>query len=168
MLYPKIYLNSVTEITPEFLYKNNIKGLIFDVDNTLIDYDKKLSQNIIDWCNNLKQKNIKMCILSNTNKIEKVKIAANKLELEYIYFAKKPSKKGFKRARKLLDLPSENIGVVGDQIFTDVFGANRSKMFAILVKPIDKRDIFITRLKRPFERIVINMYLRKGVNDVYK
>jgi len=161
ILYPKIYLNSVTEINIDFLKKNNLKGLILDVDNTLIDYDRKLEQKVIDWCLGLKQKGIKICILSNTNHIEKVKIASDRLKLEYIYFAKKPSKSGFKKAKALLNLPAENIGVVGDQIFTDVVGANRCKMYPILVKPIDKRDIFLTRLKRPFERIVLKRYLNK-------
>lgn len=168
MIYPKIYLNSVVEITFDFLQKNNIKGLILDIDNTLIDFDKNLSEDIIIWCNDLKQKGIKMCILSNTNKEEKVKKVASKLELNYIFFAKKPFKSGFKKASNLLKLEHKNIGVVGDQIFTDVIGANRSKMFAILVKPIDKRDILMTRLKRPLENFVIKRFLKKGVNDVYK
>lgn len=161
MIYPKIYLNSVTEITLEFLNKNNIKGLILDVDNTLIDFDKKLSQNIIEWCNNLKEKSIKICILSNTNKVEKVKKVADVLKLKYIYFAKKPFKKGFVKAKELLNLPAESIAVVGDQIFTDVIGANRSGMFSILVKPIDKRDILATRIKRPLENMVIKRFVKK-------
>lgn len=64
------------------------------------------------------------------------------------------------RAKELLQLPEENIGVVGDQVFTDVVGANKCKMVSILTKPIDKRDILITKIKRPFERIVIKSYLR--------
>lgn len=168
MIYPKIYLNSITEITLEFLEKNNLKGLILDIDNTLMDFDRNISQDTIDWCYNLKANNIKMCILSNTNKVDKVKKAADRLKLEYIYFAKKPFKKGFSKAKNLLGLKPENIGVVGDQIFTDTIGANRSKMFAILVKPVDKRDILPTKLKRPIENFIIRMYLKKGVNNVYK
>lgn len=162
MIYPKIYLKSVTEITIEFLKEKGIKGLILDVDNTLIDFDKNLSDKIVEWCESLKQNGIKMCILSNTNKVEKVKKVADKLKLEYLYFAKKPFKKGFRRAKELLGLEPENIGVVGDQIFTDVIGANRSKMFAILVKPIDKRDLLMTRIKRPLENLVIKSYLKRG------
>jgi len=79
-----------------------------------------------------------------------------------LYFAHKPNKKGFKKAKELLNLQEENIAVVGDQIFTDVLGGNKSKMFTILVKPLDERDILITRVKRPFEKAVINRYLRKG------
>ena len=68
---------------------------------------------------------------------------------------------------KILNLKPENIAVVGDQVFTDVFGGNRCKMFTILTKPIDTRDIWLTRLKRPWEKIVINKYLRKENKNEY-
>ena len=160
-LYPKLYLKNIKEITIEVLNKNNIKGLILDIDNTLIDFDKKMLEGTEEWCNTLKANGIKMCILSNTNKVHKVKKVAQVLDLEYLYFAHKPNKKGFKQAQEILKLNAENIAVVGDQIFTDVLGGNRSKMFTILTKPIDERDIWITRLKRPFEKIVIKKYLKK-------
>lgn len=160
-LYPDKYLANIKEITIEMLEENRIKGLILDIDNTLIDYDKKLLPDADKWCNNLKQKGIKMCILSNTNKVEKVRNVANKLNLEYLYFAGKPGKRGFYKAKSLLNLENENIAVVGDQIFTDVWGGNRAHMFTILTKPIDSRDYFYTKVKRPFEKVVINRYLKK-------
>lgn len=161
ILYPKKYLKNIKEITTEFLNENNIKGLILDIDNTLIDFDKNLLDGVKNWCENHKKNGIKMCILSNTNKVEKVEKVAKSLDLPYIYFAKKPFKKGFIKAKNLLGLNEKNIGVVGDQIFTDVIGANISNMFAILTKPIDKRDILPTKIKRPLENIVIKAYLRK-------
>lgn len=164
-LYPNLYLDNVKEITLEILKKNNIQGLILDVDNTLIDFDKNLLEGTEEWCNNLKVAGIKMCILSNTNKLPKVKKVADILKLEYLYFAHKPNKKGFEKAQEILELKSENIAVVGDQIFTDVLGGNKSKMFTILTKPIDTRDIWLTRLKRPFEKIVITKYLKKRKVD---
>ena len=160
-LYPKLYLNNVKEITNEILIKNKIEGLILDIDNTLIDFDKKVLDGCEEWCNELKKQGIKMCILSNTNKVHKVKKVAEVLDLKYLYFAHKPNKKGFEKARKILELPAEKIAVVGDQIFTDVLGGNRSKMFTILTKPIDTRDIWLTKVKRPLERIVIKRYLEK-------
>ena len=158
-IYPDIYLRNVKEITIELLKKNNIKGLILDVDNTLIDYDKKMLEGLERWCSDLKDNGIKICILSNTSKLEKVKKVAETLNLEYFYFARKPSKAGFKKAQNLLGLEEKNIGVVGDQVFTDVIGGNRCNMFTILTKPIDKRDFWYTRIKRPLEQIVINKYL---------
>ena len=72
LLYPDIYLRKVEDISIDLLNKNNIKGLILDIDNTLIDYDKKLEETTIKWCENLKKQGIKMCILSNTNKLYKI------------------------------------------------------------------------------------------------
>lgn len=160
-LYPNLYLNNVKDITIELLNKHNIKGLILDIDNTLIDFDKKILEGTEEWCNNLKLHGIKMCILSNTNKVYKVKKVAETLELEYLYFAHKPNKKGFNRAKNILKLNEENIAVVGDQVFTDVLGGNKSNMFTILTKPIDTRDIWLTRIKRPFEKIVIKKYVKR-------
>jgi len=160
-LYPNLYLKNIKEITIELLNKNNIKGLILDIDNTLIDFDKNLLEGTEKWCENLKSQGIKMCILSNTNKVHKVKKVADILKLEYLYFAHKPNKKGFNKAKEILKLEPQNIAVVGDQIFTDVLGGNKSKMFTILTKPIDTRDILITKVKRPFENLVIKKYLKK-------
>lgn len=159
-LYPDLYLTNIKEITLELLKINKIKGLILDVDNTLIDYDKNLLDGAKEWCDNLKQNNIKICILSNTNKVKKVEKVAKILDLEYIYFAHKPNKKGFYKAQELLGLKEEEIATVGDQIFTDVLGGNKVGMFTILTKPIDERDIAITRIKRPFEKIIIKKYLK--------
>ena len=73
----------------------------------------------------------------------------------------KPLKRGFKLAKKELNIPEENIAVVGDQIFTDVIGANRMKMHSILVKPLAEKDLWMTRFKRPLENFVIKKYLEK-------
>ena len=159
-LYPKLYLNSVKEITLQMLEQNNIKGLILDVDNTLIDFDKKMPEGVKEWAENLKQNNIKLYIVSNSNHKEKVENTAKTLDIPYTYFAKKPLKSGLNKAKKNMELPSEQIAVVGDQIFTDVIGANRTKMFSILVKPIDEKDIWITMLKRPIENLIKEKYKR--------
>lgn len=120
IFYPNIYLNNVKDIKIEFLKTNNIKGLLLDVDNTLIDFDLKILEGAKEWCDVLREEGIKLCILSNTNKIEKVKRVAKELELPYINFAKKPFKKGFRRAIDLLRLDAKNVAAVGDQIMTDV------------------------------------------------
>lgn len=158
MIYPKEYFNSVKDIDINFLKENNIKGLILDVDNTLISLDKKMPAGISEWAKSMKNSGIKICILSNSNKLDKVESVAKIIEVPYIFFGKKPLKSGFLRAKKLLKLENENIAVVGDQIFTDVIGANRCKMYSILVKPIEEKDYFITRIKRPIEKIIIKMY----------
>ena len=158
MIYPKDYFNSVKEIKIDYLKKHDIKGLILDVDNTLINLDRKMPAGISDWAKNLKAQGIKICILSNSNKLEKVEAVAKIIEVPYIFFGKKPLKSGFLRAKNILKLPNENIAVVGDQIFTDIIGANRCQMYSILVKPMEEKDYLITRIKRPLENFIIKRY----------
>ncbi len=102
IIYPDKYLRNVKEITIDLLKKNNIKGLILDVDNTLIDFDKKLLEGAKEWCENLKKQGIKFYILSNTNKKEKIEKVSKELDIPYICFAKKPLKTGFKKAQEQL------------------------------------------------------------------
>ena len=168
-LYPNELLNKVEEITIEFIQKHKLKALILDVDNTLIDYNKNLSEEKIKWAKNLKGQGVKLYILSNTNKKEKVEKVAEALGIPYILFAKKPSKTGFLKIQKILELKPEQIGVVGDQIFTDVIGGNRCKMFTILVEPIDKKDLLITAWKRPIEEKIKQKYkkMKEKNKDVF-
>jgi len=162
ILYPKGYFKKVSEISIEYLKENNIKGLILDVDNTLIDYEKNMSEDTKAWVNMLKQNEIKLCILSNSNNAKKVEDVARKLNIEqYSYFAMKPLKKGFNKAKAILGLSATQIAVVGDQIFTDVLGANRMKMHSILVDPINDKDIFITMFKRPIENAIKKRFIKK-------
>ena len=160
-IYPRLYCNNVLEVTPEILKENNIKALILDVYNTLLDLDLKIIDGLEDWGKTMKENEIKCIILSNSNKETKVKMVADLLGIEYIKFAMKPLKRGFKMAQKRLEIPNENIAAIGDQIFTDVIGANRSKMFSILVKPLAEKDLWMTRVKRPIENLVIKNYLKK-------
>ena len=131
LLYPKKYINRITDIDLQFLKENNIKGLILDVDNTLIDIDKKFIEGLDSWASKMIDNGIILYIVSNSNKKNKAKKVADKM-----------------------DIPFENIGVVGDQIFTDVLGANRLKMYSILVEPISEKDIWVTRFNRKFEKII--------------
>lgn len=158
ILYPKELLNKVEEITIEFIQKNKLKALILDIDNTLIDYNKNLSQDKINWAKNLKGQGVKLYILSNSNKKEKVEKVSKVLDIPYKNLARKPFKKGFLEIQKELNIKPEQIGVVGDQIFTDVIGGNRCKMFTILVEPIDKKDLLITAWKRPLEEVIKEKY----------
>lgn len=156
-IYPNLYLKKVEDITIEQLLKNKIKALILDVDNTLIDINKNLSEDIVFWAKQMKGQGIKLYILSNTNDKKKVEAIAQKLDIPYKHFALKPLKKGFKFIQKELKINPENIGVVGDQIFTDVLGGNRNNMFTILVEPINnQKDYWYTAWKRPIENKIKN------------
>lgn len=164
-IYPNAYFNKVEQITIEFLQKNKIKALILDIDNTLIDYQKNLSQSVEKWAKDLKGQGTKLYILSNTNNKEKVEKVANTLGIPYINFAKKPLKSGFLKVQKNLKEESQNIAVVGDQIFTDIIGGNRCDMFTILVDPIDQKDYWYTAWKRPLENKIRNKYQNRQTRE---
>ncbi len=167
-IYPKAYFEKVQDISIEFLNQHHIKALILDVDNTLIDYEKNMPEGIEQWCKNLKKQGITFYILSNSNQKEKVEKVAKILDVPYSYFATKPLKRGFKKAIQEIGEKKENIAVVGDQIFTDVIGGNRSHLFSILVKPIAEKDILATKIKRPIENLVIKRYIKTTENDRLK
>ena len=86
LIYPKIYLENATKISEKIIKENNIKGIILDVDNTLLYYNREMLENVDIWCNNLKEKGIKFCIVSNSNKKDKIKMIAEKLKIPYISF----------------------------------------------------------------------------------
>ncbi|MBR0351531.1 MAG: YqeG family HAD IIIA-type phosphatase [Clostridia bacterium] len=160
-IYPKVIFNSVSEISVEFLKDNKINALILDVDNTLINIERIIPENTKKWVEIMKKNNIKLYILSNTNNKQKVEDVSNALDIPYRNLAKKPSKKGFIKVQEILQEKPENIGVVGDQIFTDVIGGNKCNMFTILVEPIQKKEYWYTRWKRPLENIVKNKFKAK-------
>ena len=112
ILYPDYYCNKITDISIDLLNSKNIKGLILDIDNTLIDFDRNILKGAKEWVDEMKQNGIKCIILSNTNKIDKVTKVADSLDLPYIYLATKPLKRGFKKAIIELDLENENIAAI--------------------------------------------------------
>ena len=155
-IYPDAYFKKVEDIDVEFLNKNKIKALLLDVDNTLVDHTKKMTESVIKWAKELKGQGVKLYILSNTNDKEKIESIVKKIDIPYQHFAMKPLKRGFKKAQKALGEKSENIAIVGDQIFTDVIGGNRCNMYTILVEPIKEKDFWYTAWKRPIENKIKN------------
>lgn len=97
--YPKKVFKNVLNISSDFLKENKITVLFLDVDNTLIDYDDNLLEGLENWVENLKKQDIKFCILSNTNKKKKAEKISKLLNIPYIYFALKPLKTGFEKAK---------------------------------------------------------------------
>ena len=160
-IYPKFYFDKITDINTDFLKENNIKALILDVDNTLIDIDRNILNGLVELHKNITDSGIKTIILSNSNNIDKIETVAKTLNIEYLYLGLKPLKKGFKKAISKLEINPENIAAVGDQIFTDVIGANRCGIFSILVNPISTKDFLLTKWKRPIEKKIVEKYLNK-------
>lgn len=157
-LKPDAVFEGLQHIDIAFLKEKDIKGILLDIDNTLVDLSKVLSEEIIQWVQNVKNEGIKVCILTNTNKQDKLTSISSKLGIDYVSFAKKPMKSGYLRASKKLELECKNIAMIGDQILTDVIGANRVGMFSIYVRPIDKKEFWYTAWKRPIENLILKHY----------
>ncbi|NJD03571.1 MAG: YqeG family HAD IIIA-type phosphatase [Ruminiclostridium sp.] len=159
--FPDVILDKVQDISIEKLDKNNIKGLILDIDNTLVpEHMKEADENAVKWIERIKGAGFKLCIVSNASKKRVIKFN-ERLQLYAIHRASKPGTTAFEKAGRLMDFKNENIAVVGDQIFTDIYGGNRVGMFTILVTPIHKKESLFIMLKRLPEKLVLRSYYKK-------
>lgn len=162
-LLPNEFVTSVYEITPDKLKQLGIKGMITDLDNTLVEWDRPdATEELSEWLAEMKEAGIRIIIASN-NSEERVKHFANPLNIEYIHRAKKPLGKAYYSALVRLGLRPNEVVMVGDQLLTDVFGANRMKLYTILVRPVAESDGWVTRFNRFVERRVFNNLKRKGI-----
>ena len=151
MIKPNVEFDIITDIGVDFLKENNIKGLILDVDNTLIDLSRNKIDGIDDWIDSIIKSGIKIAVVSNGRKKKQIDLLTKKHGLIYVFFALKPFKSGIKKAKKELNLCYNEIAEIGDQIFTDVWVSNRTKMFSILTKPVEMEKSFLQKFKRRIE-----------------
>ena len=164
ILRPKVYVNSVYNIDLKKLKKTKkMKGIIVDLDNTLVAWgQKEISQKTIDWVKEAKRLGFKICIVSNTNS-KRVAEFAKIFNIPYHSKYFKPFSIAFNNGLKILDTKKSETVVIGDQIFTDIWGGNRLKLLTILVVPIVKKDSIGTFLHRNLEKIFISFWLRRGM-----
>ena len=151
MIKPNVEFDIITDIGVDFLKENNIKGLILDVDNTLIDLSRNKIYGLDDWIDPIIKSGIKIAVVSNGRKKKQIDLLTKKHGLIYVFFALKPFKSGIKKAKKELNLCYNEIAEIGDQIFTDVWVSNRTKMFSILTKPVEMEKSFLQKFKRRIE-----------------
>lgn len=159
MFYPNRIADSAYAIDYESLYKEGYRGIIFDIDNTLVEHDADASSKAINLMARLKKIGFQVCLISN-NKEERVKRFNREINVKYIYKANKPAKSSFIKATKVMGTRIDNTVFVGDQLFTDIFGANRIGMMSYFVKPIGPEIEIQIKLKRKLERIVLKFYRR--------
>lgn len=156
--YPDLFVEKLEDIDFERLQTNNIKGLILDIDNTLVPHDQpEADERAVTWLEAAKEKGMKMCLVSNNTETRVIKFN-EKLKLPAIHKAIKPTRKPFIKALALMDLNPGEAAVVGDQIFTDVYGGNRMNLFTILVSPVGPKESFFIKLKRMAEIKVMKDY----------
>lgn len=157
--YPDVYLESTYEIDFEQLYRQGYRGVIFDVDNTLVPHGAPADKRSIELFEKLRAIGYESVLLSN-NKEPRVKMFNDKVHSRYIYKAGKPSPKNYRKAMELMHTTKETTMFVGDQLFTDVWGAKRAGIRTWLVKPIHPKEEIQIVLKRRLEWIVLFFYKR--------
>jgi hypothetical protein len=162
-LCPDVRVHSIYEIDLEKLRSKGILGIIFDLDNTLIEWDNyRPDPEMIAWIQKVKDNGFLVCLLSN-NSPRRVEQIALKLDVPFFAPARKPLLQVFRRALKSLGLYPDNTAMVGDQLFTDVLGGNRLGMFTIWVTPMSSKEFFGTRITRAVERAVVRQLISKGL-----
>ncbi|MFD2630899.1 YqeG family HAD IIIA-type phosphatase [Oceanobacillus kapialis] len=159
---PNEHVKSVFEIEPEVLKSKGIKGIITDLDNTLVAWDvKDATSEVMEWFKEMKENDIKVTIISNNNQ-ERVKVFAEPLDTPFVFSARKPLSKAFKSVAKQMGMKKEEIVVIGDQLLTDVLGGNFAGFYTILVVPIVQTDGKITKINRTIERRILHYMRKKG------
>lgn len=160
IFYPDNEAESAYDIDYEGLYQKGYRGVIFDIDNTLVPHGAPADDRAAALFRRLRQTGFQTLLLSN-NKEPRVKQFNDRVHSGYIFKAGKPGREGYERAMKAMGTTAENTLFVGDQLFTDVWGAKRMGIVTYLVKPIHPKEEIQIVLKRRLERIVLFFYHRK-------
>ena len=163
LFLPSEHVKSIFDITPQKLKDAGIKGIITDLDNTLVEWDRpNATPKLIEWFEEMKSHGILVTIVSNNNE-RRVSSFADPLQIPFIFQARKPMGRAFRKAIKQMGIKREEAVVIGDQLLTDVLGGNRNGFHTILVVPVAQSDGFFTRINRTVERRIFAFFRRKGM-----
>lgn len=157
MFYPNEEYGSTYQIPFDEFYEKGYRAIIFDIDNTLVPHGAPADKRSMQLCRELKEMGFRICFLSNNGEA-RVKPFAEAMEAKFICDGGKPLKKGYLQAAEILEAKQEEILFVGDQLLTDVLGANGAGYYSILVAPIQKNEDFWIVMKRLLERIWVFFY----------
>ncbi len=161
-LLPDEYVVSIFDIDLRGLRNKGVTALIIDIDNTLVSWGTRFAdRRVLDWLFKVDALGFKMCLISNNTK-RRVMNFIKPLDIPAVYRAAKPSKRAFSKAMKAVGGTQTGYAVIGDQLFTDVFGGKRLGLYTILVTPIAKEEFITTRLIRHVEKVVIKRMVKRG------
>jgi HAD superfamily phosphatase (TIGR01668 family) len=159
VFYPDAEYASAYGLPYESLYRKGYRGIIYDIDNTLVVHGGPATPEAIRLFAHLRELGFRTILLSN-NKEPRVKSFADAVGSEYIYKAHKPSPEGYYRAMGMMGTRDNTTLLVGDQLFTDVWGAKQAGIYSILTKPIHPKEEIQIILKRKLEAVVLFFYHR--------
>lgn len=155
--YPDEYVDSSYELDYQAFYNAGYRAVLFDIDNTLVPHGAPADDKAVQLFEKIRSTGLKACLISN-NKLGRVKSFADAVGAFYVEDAHKPSRKGYQRGMQEMGTTTENTLFVGDQLFTDVWGAKRTGLKSILVKPINPKEEIQIVLKRIPERLILHFY----------
>lgn len=158
--YPDNEVESAYGIDYGALYARGYRGIIFDIDNTLVPHGAPADWRSKELFRKLREMGFDTVLLSN-NKEPRVKPFADDMPSKYIFKAGKPGQAGYEKAMELMGTDSKTTLFVGDQLFTDVWGAKKAGIVTYLVKPINPKEEIQIVIKRRLEWIVLFFYHRK-------
>ena len=142
-LLPKLITGELTDLTPEILKAHNIRLLMMDFDNTIVPYTTDVpTEKMAAWLRSMNASDIRLCVVSNSKR-NRVKVFCAAHGIDCITHAKKPFTKGINECLAKYGIPAEEAALVGDQIYTDTFGANNAGCMPILVRAIDNHNIWL-------------------------
>ena len=162
--FPDKYLDSAYVVNYEKLYQEGYRGILFDIDNTLVPHGAPADKRAVALFKKLREIGFQTCLISN-NKEPRVKSFCDKVGSTYVFKAGKPLPGGYEEGIRRMKTTKENTLFIGDQIFTDVLGAKRAGLHAIMVKPIHPKEEIQIVLKRYLEKPVLYFY-KKHARDI--
>lgn len=163
LLCPRLILKSLYDLKLDELKNRGIKGIVFDLDNTIIPWDSQdVSYEMIEWLHQIIEEGFELCLVSN-NMGNRVKSIAQMVGIPYVARAYKPAKAGFIQAVTTMHLLPTQVAVIGDQLFTDVLGGNRVGLFTIWVTPLSAKEFIGTKITRQLEKITMRILRGKGL-----
>lgn len=152
---PSSFAESIFDIDFVGLKARGIKGVLFDLDNTLVPRGERVaSEELKIWIKTVLALGIKICIISN-NWTARGKAIADALGVPLVAKALKPRRRAFYQALHILGTKPSETAVVGDQLFTDILGGNRLNLYTILVPPTSSSDMVHTKVLRVLERLIL-------------
>ncbi|MER3473152.1 MAG: YqeG family HAD IIIA-type phosphatase [Armatimonadota bacterium] len=161
---PDEVVSSVTDIDPASLKQQGIQAVLLDLDNTLVPWQKlDVPEPVRRWIQAMKGAGLRLCLVSNTRRRRRLEILAKELDIAYVPKAFKPRRYGLRQALQRLNATAQQAVMIGDQIFTDVWGGNRMGMRTILVAPMARHEFLGTKVSRLLERTLLWLYRRAGV-----
>ena len=141
--FPKLITNELTDLTPDILKNHGIRLLMLDFDNTIVPYTTSAPTEKMDgWLREMNSSDIQLCVVSNSRK-DRVKVFCGAYGIDCITHANKPFTKGIRECLAKYGIPASEAALVGDQIYTDTFGANNAGIMPILVRAIDNHSIWL-------------------------